>query len=92
MLKALRKGAGLTQVMLAERAQISQRGLQDLERGIHQAPRRDTLDLLAAALGLSERDRAAFMATAQSHALASARPYSAHPESLGSRPHAADGA
>ncbi len=50
---------------MAERARLSQRGLQDLERGIHQAPRQSTLDLLAAALGLSAQDRLTFHATAQ---------------------------
>jgi len=57
---------------LAERARLSQRGLQDLERGIHQAPRQSTLDLLAAALGLSAQDRLTFHATAQ--ALPAPRP------------------
>jgi tetratricopeptide (TPR) repeat protein/transcriptional regulator with XRE-family HTH domain len=82
LLATLRKEAGLTQAALAERARMSQRGLQDLERGIHQAPRRDTLDLLAAALGLSAPDRAAFMAVAQGKA--PAQPGPAAPPPLGS--------
>jgi len=65
LLRRLRTEAGLTQARLAERARLSQRGLQDLERGIHQAPHQSTLDLLAAALGLSEQDRLTFHATAQ---------------------------
>lgn len=69
-LQRLRKEAGLTQAQLAERAQISQRGLQDLERGTHQAPRWDTINLLAAALGLAGQDRVAFLATTQAQSLA----------------------
>ncbi len=69
LLQGLRKDAGLTQARLAERARISQRGLQDLERGIHRAPRRGTTDLLAAALGLSGQDRMAFLAAAQAQPL-----------------------
>ena len=45
LLKAFRKAAGLTQEALAERAGLSTRGLQDLERGVHQTPRRDTVEL-----------------------------------------------
>ncbi|MGH2343741.1 MAG: AAA family ATPase [Chloroflexota bacterium] len=74
LLAALRRDAGLTQAALAELARVSQRGLQDLERGIHQAPRRDTLDLLVVALGLSEPDRTAFMAAARGQALAEPGP------------------
>ncbi|MGH2409599.1 MAG: ATP-binding protein, partial [Chloroflexota bacterium] len=44
------------------------RGLQDLERGLSQRPRRATIDLLAAALGLSPDDRAAFLAAARARA------------------------
>ena len=62
LLKTLRTAAGLTQEALAERAGVSVRGLQDLERGQSQTPRRDTVELLAAALGLSALDRATFVA------------------------------
>ncbi len=65
LLQRLRTEASLTQAQLAERARLSQRGLQDLERGIHQAPHQSTLDLLATALGLSAQDRLTFHATAQ---------------------------
>ena len=65
VLRRLRNHAGLTQARLAEQAHISQRGLQDLERGVHHVPRRDTLDLLAAALGLVGQERVAFLAAAQ---------------------------
>lgn len=73
-LQRLRKGAGLTQAQLAERAGISQRGLQDLERGIHQAPRRETVELLAAALGLAGPNRVAFLATTQAQSTAVTAP------------------
>ena len=43
LLRRYRLAAGLTQEGLAERAGVSARGLQDLERGIHAAPRADTL-------------------------------------------------
>jgi predicted ATPase len=49
----------LTQEQLAERAGLSHRSISDLERGISRAPHKDTLALLASALQLSERDRAA---------------------------------
>src|SRR6185437_13366038 len=55
----------MTQEGLAERARMSKRGLQDLERGVSQRPRRDTIDLLAEALDLSSPDRATFLAAAQ---------------------------
>ncbi len=44
LLRQLRRAAGLTQEALAERAGMSARGLQDLERGVSQAPRRRTID------------------------------------------------
>jgi tetratricopeptide (TPR) repeat protein/transcriptional regulator with XRE-family HTH domain len=65
LLTRLRKAAGLTQATLAERARMSQRGLQDLERGVHQAPRRETIELLTTALGLAGQERAAFIAAAE---------------------------
>lgn len=43
---------GLTQEALAERAGISPRSINDLERGGPHTPRRDTLALLARALEL----------------------------------------
>jgi transcriptional regulator with XRE-family HTH domain len=65
LLKHFRLAAGLTQDSLAERAGMSKRGLQDLERSVRQRPRRDTAELLADALGLSALDRAAFFEAAQ---------------------------
>jgi predicted ATPase/transcriptional regulator with XRE-family HTH domain/Tfp pilus assembly protein PilF len=50
--------AGLTQEELAERAKLSVRAIGDLERGVRQAPHKDTLALLIEALGLSDADGA----------------------------------
>jgi predicted ATPase/DNA-binding XRE family transcriptional regulator len=58
LLKRYRAASGLTQVELATRANISERTLSDLERGVSQAPHRDTLHLLARALGLSDAEQA----------------------------------
>ena len=74
LLKSLRTAAGLTQETLAERARLSRRGLQDLERGVHQTPRRDTVELLATALGLSAHSRMEFLAVAQGQFLPPADP------------------
>jgi predicted ATPase/class 3 adenylate cyclase/DNA-binding XRE family transcriptional regulator len=65
LLRQLRKAAGLTQAELAERAGLSERGLNDLERGARLTPRRDTIALLADALGLTGEQRAAFVAAAR---------------------------
>jgi tetratricopeptide (TPR) repeat protein len=59
LLKQLRLDAGLTQEELAERAQISVKGISSLERGVNRAPRKDTLRLLAYALDLSSSDQEA---------------------------------
>ncbi len=69
LLKTFRITAGLTQEELAERARLSTRGLQDLERGLSRRPRYNTVDLLASALGLSAQDRARFSATARGSAV-----------------------
>jgi predicted ATPase/DNA-binding CsgD family transcriptional regulator/DNA-binding XRE family transcriptional regulator len=58
LLRQYRIAAGLTQEELAECARISVRAISDLERGVRRAPHKDTLCLLAEALGLSEDDRA----------------------------------
>jgi predicted ATPase/DNA-binding XRE family transcriptional regulator len=57
LLRRHRVAAGLTQEELAERANVSVRGLSDLERGVKQAPHRYTVQMLAEALGLCEEDR-----------------------------------
>jgi predicted ATPase/class 3 adenylate cyclase len=65
LLRRARQVAGLTQAELAERAGLSRRGINDLERGVRQTPRKDTVALLAEALGLSEEERTAFAAAAR---------------------------
>ncbi len=65
MLRRLRLAANLTQDELAERARISARSVGDIERGVSRAPRRDTVGLLADALNLTTRERAAFEAAAR---------------------------
>src|SRR5947209_3659112 len=65
LLKHYRGAAGLTQEALAERVQISVRGVSDPEHGRTRTPRPDTLALLVAALGLSARERALVVAAAR---------------------------
>jgi len=60
MLRRFRVAAGLTQEELAERAGLSVRGISDLERGVRARPRKDTIALLAEALGLAPEGRARF--------------------------------
>jgi branched-chain amino acid transport system substrate-binding protein len=56
---------------LAERAHLSREAIGALERGDRRAPRKETLDLLGEALGLTELERAAFDAAARQQKLAS---------------------
>jgi len=63
LLRQYRLAAGLTQEELAEHAGISVRGLSDVERGLHRAPRSETLRRLADALGLLPVDRTALLST-----------------------------
>ncbi len=65
LLRRARRAAGLTQAELAARAGLSWRGITDLERGVRRRPRRDTVTLLAEALGLAGEERAAFAAAAR---------------------------
>jgi transcriptional regulator with XRE-family HTH domain len=60
LLRQHRLAAGLTQEDLAERAEMSARGISDLERGVRTYPYRETVKLLADALGLSRAERSAF--------------------------------
>ena len=64
LLKRYRQEAGLTQEELAEQARLSPRAISDLERGARRFPRRDTVVLLAQALGLAPDGRAALEAAA----------------------------
>jgi predicted ATPase/DNA-binding XRE family transcriptional regulator len=61
----MRTAAALSQEALAERAGVSARAVGDLERGVHQAPRLETVRLLADALELDEQGRAALLAAAR---------------------------
>jgi transcriptional regulator with XRE-family HTH domain/REP element-mobilizing transposase RayT len=63
LLKRFRLAAGLTQEALAEQANLSVRTVSDLERGLKTRPHRDTVEMLADALKLSEEDRGALGAT-----------------------------
>ena len=74
LLRRHRLAAGLTQEALAERAGLSARGVQDLERGVHAAPRAETVRLLAEALGLDAAARAALLAAARPELAAPAPP------------------
>lgn len=64
LLRQFRLKAGLSQESLAERARMSANGLGALERGYRRSPQRETLQLLADALALSEDERRTFEAAA----------------------------
>ena len=68
LLRRLRDEIGLTQDELAEAAQVSQRAISDLERGINATARKDTAVLLAGALGLDGPARELFIAAARGRA------------------------
>src|ERR1700733_2442703 len=68
LLRQLRAEAGLTQEELAEAASLSPRSVSDLERGINRTARRDTAELLVAALGVAEPVRPLFVAAARGRA------------------------
>ena len=57
-LRRLRSTAGLSQEELAERSGVSRNGISDLERGLSQTPRFETVRLLADGLGIDEDERA----------------------------------
>jgi tetratricopeptide (TPR) repeat protein/transcriptional regulator with XRE-family HTH domain len=65
LLRALRREARLTQEELAEAAGVSVRGVAYLERGVVSSPQRETVRLLADALGLAGPARAGFEAAAR---------------------------
>jgi tetratricopeptide (TPR) repeat protein/transcriptional regulator with XRE-family HTH domain len=69
LLRRYRKAAGLTQEALAEHAHLSTFTISALERGANQTPRRETLLLLAEALGLSAPARTMLDAAASSGAV-----------------------
>jgi non-specific serine/threonine protein kinase len=61
LLRQHRLAAGLTQEELAERAGLSARGVQDLERGLRRSPHPDTTRRLVEALGLDDAERAVLL-------------------------------
>lgn len=65
MVQRWRHMANLTQEGLAERSGLSPRSIQNLERGRVSRPRRESVRLLADALGLSGADRVAFVHAAR---------------------------
>ena len=65
LLRRFRRATGLTQAELAERAGLSPEAISALERGVNRTPRRETVELLAEALGLDETDRAQFEQSAR---------------------------
>jgi predicted ATPase/DNA-binding XRE family transcriptional regulator len=65
VLRSYRLRAKLTQEELAARAGIGVRTVRDLERGRASRPQRNTVELLAAALGLAGADRLGFLAAAR---------------------------
>ena len=66
LLREIRLAAGLSQEALGERARMSSGGISVLERGARRAPHRETVTLLADALGLAGDQRADFESIAQS--------------------------
>jgi predicted ATPase/DNA-binding XRE family transcriptional regulator len=64
LLRQHRLAAGFTQEELAEQAGMSARGISDLERGARRHPHRETVLLLADALGLSGAARSTFVRSA----------------------------
>ena len=65
LLRQLRAEAKLTQEELAAAAGLSSRAVSDLERGINRTARKDTAQLLAAALGMTEPAAVLFVAAAR---------------------------
>ncbi|GAC1649801.1 MAG: hypothetical protein NVS4B8_23570 [Herpetosiphon sp.] len=60
LLRRYRLAAGLTQEELAERAAVSRRSIGDMERGVARRPHKETIDMIATALGLLPPDRISF--------------------------------
>ena len=69
LLRKLRREARLTQEELAETAGVSLRAVSYLERGVVTSPQKDTVRLLADALGLIGPARAGFEAAARGRAV-----------------------
>ena len=65
LLRVCRHRACLSQEQLAQRAELSERTVRNLEAGRVRSPRNDTVSLLADALELTEPEREAWLATAR---------------------------
>jgi predicted ATPase/DNA-binding CsgD family transcriptional regulator/DNA-binding XRE family transcriptional regulator len=65
LLRQYRSAAGLTQDQLSVRSGLSARAVSDLERGLHRAPRRDTLKRLGEALSLQGSDLERFVSSSE---------------------------
>ena len=85
LLRQLRHAATLSQEELAERSGVSRNGISALERGLHAAPRLETVRLLADALNLADTDRSALLGAAHPTVWAEARA-DRRPPPLGSWP------
>jgi transcriptional regulator with XRE-family HTH domain len=64
LLRRHRRTTGLSQEELAQRAGLSRRAVSDLERASSRIPRKDTVELLAEALGLAPQERTLFFLAA----------------------------
>jgi predicted ATPase/DNA-binding XRE family transcriptional regulator len=88
LLREFRLAAGLSQEALAELATISADAVSALERGTHQAPQRETLELLIRALKLdAEQQRSIEAAVARASKPRKAASREGYPNNL---PHPAD--
>jgi tetratricopeptide (TPR) repeat protein/transcriptional regulator with XRE-family HTH domain len=87
LLRRYRVAAGLTQEELAEKAQVSKRGIGALETGERSAPQQATLERLATALALSDTQRSHFKAVARQRAPASPPAPHGAPASAAARLH-----
>jgi transcriptional regulator with XRE-family HTH domain len=67
LLRRHRLASGLSQEILAERAGLSRTGVSELERDRNRRPHQDTLEHLAAALGLDAPERARLMSSPPLH-------------------------
>jgi predicted ATPase/DNA-binding XRE family transcriptional regulator len=65
LLRRFRIAASLSQEKLAARSGLSVRGISDLERGLRQAPRLETVRMLGDALALQGDDRTALLTAAR---------------------------
>ena len=80
LLRALRVSRGLTQQEVAERSQVNERSIRDIERGVVVRPRTDSLLRIAGALDLSATETTAFVRAyraSEQHTDAEAPPVSA---------------